>query len=88
MFGEIRAQEPFVFPKVNRGLAVIYRSGLTGIQSHRGVRGPFRFLEFASCNFCKVLAVIQRRVPRVHTDGAGKGPRFSTYSKAAEFPMA
>ena len=34
-FGEIRAQEPFVPPKVNRRSAVIYRSGvvsgLTGI---------------------------------------------------------
>ena len=72
--------------QVDRGLAVIYRSGLTGIQSHWGVRGPFRFLEYASCDFCKVLAVMQRRVPRVHTDGAGKGPCFPLTRKQLSFP--
>ena len=47
--------------------------------------GSFRFLEFASWNFYQVFAVIPRRV---HTDGAGKGPRPSFKSKASEFPMA
>ena len=47
--------------------------------------GPFLFNEFASCNFDQVFAVIARGI---HTDGAGKSPRFSMYSKASEFPMA
>ena len=45
--------------------------------------GPFSFLGFASCYFYQVFAVIPLQV---YTDA--KGPRFPTYSKASEFPIA
>ena len=39
-FGDIRAQEPFLPLKVNRGPAAIHRSGQTDIRLRRAVRGP------------------------------------------------
>ena len=47
----------------------------------RNARRPIgKPLEFASCDFYQVFAVIPRRV---NTDGAGNGPRFP-HSKAAD----
>ena len=60
--GEICAQETFVPSKLRRGSAAIYRSGMTGIRSHQAIVGPFRFLDFGSCDFYQVFAVIRRRV--------------------------
>ena len=47
--------------------------------------GPFCFLDFASSNFYQIFDAIPQWV---HTEGTGKGPRCSTHSKGAEFPMA
>ena len=41
-FGKISAQGPFVPPKVNRGSAAVYSSGLTGIILHQAFWGPLK----------------------------------------------
>ena len=67
----------------------IYCSGLRGIRSHRAVRGP---LPLPSICFLRFLPGLRRGChPTVTADPHGrcrKGPRCSTYSKAAEFPTA
>ena len=64
-------------------MLAVWRKQRTG--TFLASEGELRISGNASCKFYQALDVIPGKV---HTDGAGKGPRCSTYSKAAEFPMA
>ena len=87
--GTFCASEASAPPKVNRGSAAIYRSASRWTDRYYSIgplAGPFCFLDFASCDFYQVSAVIPRRV---NTDSAGlDGPSDTTTSRAYYYPVS